>query len=265
MAQTNIIKKIYLDYAAATPIDENVLKAMEPYFKDNFYNPSALYLSSVAVKKQIEQARHDVAAILGCKPTEVVFTAGATESCSLAVRGLLDRRAGANIVISSVEHEAVYGSAGKYDRKICRVDKNGVLDLDDLEHIINDKTVLVSVIYASNEIGTLQPLRKISRIISDIKKDRISKGVDTPLYLHTDASQAGNYLELNVNSLGVDMMTLNGAKMYGPKQSGILYIRSGVQLNPLVVGGGQEGGIRSGTENTANIIGFAEALKIAQG
>jgi cysteine desulfurase len=264
MLKTKMNRKIYLDYAAATPLDDKVFKAMVPFFKDDFYNPSALYLNSVAVKKQIEQARFRVASILGCKSNELIFTAGATEACNLAISGLLDKHPGFNVVISGVEHSAVYSPSGRYERKICSVNEQGILDLEELERRINDETVLVSVIYASNEIGSVQPLKKISRIISAVRRDRACRGVNSPLYLHSDASQAGNYLELLVNSLGVDLMTLNGAKMYGPKQSAVLYIKSGVLLNPLVIGGGQEGSLRSGTESPANIVGFAESLDLTQ-
>lgn len=254
-------KKVYLDYAAATPLDPKVLMAMKPYFTEEFYNPSAIYLSAKKVKKDIEQARAGVAKILGTRPAEVIFTAGGTEANNLAIKGVMKQFPGANVVVSAIEHESVLAPAEQFDVRLAPVDKQGIIDLSGLEKLIDDKTALVSVIYANNEIGTIQPLRRISQLLGQLRTKR--KG-NLPLYFHTDAAQAGNYLDLHANRLGVDMMTLNGGKIYGPKQSGALYIKTGTKVKPQVLGGGQERGMRSGTENVAGIVGFAKALELTQ-
>lgn len=252
---------IYLDHAAATPVDKRVLKAMQPYFAEEFYNPSAIYLSAKKVKKDIEQARSEVAKILGSRSAEITFTAGGTEANNLAIQGVMEQFPDANIVVSAIEHESVLAPAGKYDVRIAAVDEQGIIDVKKLEKQIDDKTALVSVIYGNNEVGTVQPLRQIAQLLEQIRSRR--KG-NLPLYFHTDACQAGAYLDLHVNRLGVDLMTLNGGKIYGPKQSGALYIKTGVQFKPQILGGGQERAARSGTENVAGIIGFAKALELAQ-
>ena len=254
--------QIYLDYAAATPMDDVVYDAMKPYLHDKFYNPSALYLASKAVRADLEAARSTVSRIIGARPGEVIFTAGATESINLAIKGLMDLFPQANMVTSAIEHDAVNKTAEKYDHKTARVSKDGIIDLGNLESLIDDTTVLISVMYANNEIGTIQPIKQIAEIVKKIRLIRQKNGSDLPLYLHTDAAQAANYLDINVAGLGVDMMSLNGGKIYGPKQSGILYIRAGMRLSPQITGGGQEMGLRSGTENVAGCIGFAKALEI---
>ncbi len=253
----------YFDYAAATPMSKTVKAAMEPYFSDAFYNPSALYLGAQDVKKAVEQARADVARILGARPSEIIFTAGGTEANNLAIAGIMRRFPDANCVVSAVEHEAVLAPARQFVCKKAPVKTDGRINLEALEKLIDEKTVLVSVMYVNNEIGTVQPLSAVQKLIGDIKQKRTEKGNDLPLYFHTDACQAPNYLHVLVNTLGVDLMTLNAGKIYGPKQTGALYVKSGIQLEPLIHGGGQERNLRSGTENTANIIGFAAALKEA--
>lgn len=257
------MQRIYLDYAAATPVDPRVLKAMEPYFCDIFYNPSALYKGALQAKKALEQARHDVAIELGSKPSEIVFTAGGTESANLAIAGVMNQYADGEIVISAIEHDAVYKSAENFDAKIAPVDKNGILSLDGLERLVTEKTVLISVMLANNEVGTLQPIKEVVTLVQKVlAKRRIDKNM-LPLFVHTDGCQAPLYLDLNVARLGVDLMTLNGGKMHGPKQSGVLYKKSNVLLKPLINGGGQEWGIRSGTENVAFAVGFAKALQLS--
>ena len=273
----------YFDYAAATPLSPTVLKALEPYFIDKFYNPSAQYLSAQAVRKDVEKARADVAQVLSVRPSEIIFTAGGTESDNLAIHGVMSRFPDANCVVTAIEHDAVLVPAALYNCKVAPVDSDGRVDLEAIKSLIDDSTVLVSVMYANNEIGTIQPLTEISKLINRIRAKRQievnigAKGkgqrankTDSalcsqplPLYLHTDACQAPNCLQVLPHTLGVDMMTLNGGKIYGPKQSGILYVNSGIELNPLIYGGGQERNLRSGTENVANIIGFSMALKEA--
>lgn len=258
------MKKIYLDYAAATPIDKNVLAAMMPYFTEQFYNPSALYLDSKHVSKMIAAARADVARWLGARTGEIIFTAGGTEANNLAIYGVMSQYPGANMLVSAIEHESVMMPANKFEHHQIRVDVGGVIDLKDVADKVNDSTVLISVMYANNEIGTIQPLSKVAALADAVRKQRRKDGNDLPLYVHTDACQAANYLSLQVSRLGVDMMTLNGGKIYGPKQSGALFVRSSVQLAPLILGGGQERGMRSGTENVPFIIGFAAALNLVQ-
>lgn len=255
---------IYLDYAAATPLDKRVLEAMQPYFSDSFYNPSATYLAAKAVAKDLLTARTRVAHWLGARPVEIIFTAGGTEANNLAIQGVLQAHEGANVVVGAIEHESVLAPAHLYPHKIATVDNQGSVLLDDLKSQIDDKTVLISVMYANNEVGTVQPLREIAQLVKNIRDDRRKAGNSLPLYLHTDACQAANYLDLHAARLGVDLMTLNGGKIYGPKQSGVLFVRSGIDIRPQILGGGQERNVRSGTENVASAIGLAAALDLAQ-
>lgn len=255
------MKQHYFDYAAATPMSAAVLSVMQPFFTEKFYNPSALYLAAQDVKASLQAARSDVAHVLGCKPSEIIFTAGGTESDNLAIHGVMRRFPGKNCAVSTIEHDAVLKPASHYDCKLAPVMEDGRIDLQALEETIDDDTVLVSIMYANNEIGTIQPLQDIANLIKAIRKNRSKTGNTLPIYFHTDACQAANYLPLLVHSLGVDLMTLNGGKIYGPKQSGILYIASEVVLEPHIQGGGQERNFRSGTENVPSNIGFAAALK----
>lgn len=257
-------QKVYLDYAAATPMDPAVLAAMRPYFSDNFYNPSALYREGQQTRLVLEKARSRIAQVIGSKPSEVVFTGGGSEANNLAVHGVMRHFQDAECIISSIEHDSVIRPAARYDAAQVRVSRQGIIDVTHLESRITEKTVLISIMLANNEVGTLQPLTSVAEIINRVRKERIANGNRLPLYLHTDACQAANTQFLNVARLGVDLMTLNGGKLYGPKGSGILYVRGGIVLEPLVDGGGQERGLRSGTENVASCVGFATALSQAQ-
>lgn len=252
---------IYLDYAAATPLDDDARKAMEPFWSEQFYNPSASYLPARGVKESLENARRDVAECLGARASEIIFTAGGTEANNIVIHGVMAAWPGGNLVVSAVEHESVLLPAEQYGARIAPVDGRGRLQVDELIKLIDDTTVLVSVMYANNEVGTVQPIRDIATKLSDIKADRKRRGIKLPLYLHTDAAQAVNYLDMHVARLGVDLLTINGGKIYGPKQSGALFIKSGVVLKPLIGGGGQERGLRSGTENVAACVGFAAAIQ----
>lgn len=256
--------QIYLDYSAATPLDSEVFKAMQPYFSEEFYNPSAIYLSAKTVKKHLENARHSVAQALGARPAEIVFTAGATEANNLAIQGLLRQLPDSEILVSAIEHESVLEPAKLFAHKLIPVDNKGLIILNKLSNLISDNTVLVSVMLVNNELGTIQPLKDIAQLVDEIRAQRQAKGNQRPLYLHSDAAQASNYLDLHVSRLGVDLMSINGGKLYGPKQSGCLYIKAGVKLQPLIVGGGQEFNLRSGTENVPSVIGLAKALELAQ-
>jgi cysteine desulfurase len=251
----------YYDYAAATPMLKEAKEAMEPFFSENFYNPSALYLSAKSVKQALNNARQAVAFKLGAKAPEIIFTAGGTEANNLAIQGVMRLYEGSNLVTTGIEHDSILKTVENFDFKVTNVDKFGTAEITDLVNKIDDKTILVSVGYSNNEIGTIQPLAKISAEIANIRQDRKKRGVELPIYLHTDACQAVNYLDLQVSKLGVDLMTINSGKIYGPKQCGALFVKSGVKISPLIFGGGQEKSLRSGTENVANICGFATALQ----
>lgn len=250
---------IYLDNAAATPVDSRVLAAMMPYFSDEFYNPSAAYLSARKVRSDVEEARHILAKLIGAKSAEIIVTAGATESINLALGGVEGR-----IVTTAVEHSAVLETARQRGGYILSVDDRGRINLDELRNSLTDDVALVSVGYVNSETGVVQNMRAIAEVIQTVRDERQVRGATTPLYLHTDASQAAGLLDLNVSRLGVDLMTLNAGKCYGPKQVGLLYVRAGIHLKPLILGGGQEMGLRSGTENVTGIIGFAKALELAE-
>lgn len=250
---------IYLDYAAATPIDQRVLDAEEPYFRERFFNPSASYQAAREVRRDYEEARHVLAQNLGARPAEIAITAGATESTNLAIGGV-----SGHIVTTNIEHPAVLALASARNATILPVNEKGLVNPASVENAITDETEIVSVGYANSEIGTVQPIKEIAILIERIRADRASREVATPLLFHTDASQAAGYLDLNVARLNVDLMTLNAGKCYGPKQVGLLYVKAGVRLKPLILGGGQEMGLRSGTENVTGAIGFARALEIAE-
>lgn len=252
---------IYLDYAAATPVDDAVLAAMQPYWQEQFYNPSATYLAAQWVAKDVKAAREGVAACLGVRASEIIFTAGGTEADNLAIHGVMHQYPQANLVVSAVEHEAILQAAQQYQARLAPVDQTGIVQLAVLAQLVDDHTVLISCMYANNEVGTIQPIREIAAMVQQVRQRRKKSGNDLPLYLHTDASQAPNYLDMQVNRLGVDLLTLNGGKIYGPKQTGALYARAGIVLAPLLYGGGQERGLRSGTENVAGIVGLAAALE----
>ena len=257
-------RNVYLDYAASTPMDSLVLKAMEPYFSKQFYNISATYSKAKEVRSIVEASRRRVALNLGAKSSEIIFTAGGTEANNLAITGVMSNHPGGNMVISAIEHPSIYSPARNFNCRICPVDNQGLIKTSKLKDLIDDDTILVSIIYVSNEIGVIEPLKEVANIIQTVRSDRLERGIDRPIYFHTDACQAANYLDLHVSKLGVDLMTLNGSKIYGPKQSGALFVKSGVRLKPIIFGGGQERGLRSGTENVPGIIGFATALDLVQ-
>ncbi len=252
---------IYLDHAAATPLDSEVLAAMQPFFTEQFYNPSALYGPAVGVSKALDQARTSIAAVLGAKASEIIFTAGGTEANNLAIHGIMQKFPEGHMVYSAIEHDSVRVPAQRYNASQLVVDGSGIICTKKIHEVVTPHTVLVSVMYANNEVGTVQPIRLLALEIDKIRKDRQKSGNTAPIFLHIDAAQAGNYLDMHVHRLGVDMMTLNGGKLYGPKQSGALFVRSGVILEPQILGGGQERNLRSGTENVAGAVGLATALQ----
>lgn len=254
----------YFDNGAATPLLTEVYVAMKPYLKDRFYNASALYLGAKQNRQVLEQSRQTIAQGLGAQPTEIIFTAGGTEANNLAINGIMDQHKDSQILFSQIEHESIIKPAQKYNNLSVRVDKNGIIKLDDLKTKVTNKTILISVIYANNEIGSIQPLKDISEFVKEVKQKRLASNNKLPLYFHTDACQAINYLDMQVSRLGIDLMTINAGKIYGPKQCGALYVKKGIILSPMILGGGQEWGMRSGTENIANIVGFATAWQIVR-
>ena len=255
---------VYLDYAAATPMDESVFLAMKPYFTERFFNPSATYLDAQAVKKDLETARARVAHWFGARPSEIIFTAGTTEANNLVVQGVMRQFPEAQCTVGAIEHDSVLFAARQFNHAIAPVKPNGLVDLDALKALITDTTALVSIMYANNEVGVVQPIKQIGQIIETVRKDRRNRGVPLPLYLHTDAAQAANYLDLHASRLRADFISVNGGKIYGPKQTGALYVNGHARLQPQILGGGQEKGLRSGTENVAGNIGLATALDMAQ-
>lgn len=261
------MKRVYLDHSATTYMDSQVKETMEPYWSDNFGNPSAIYEEGRKAKKAIFDAREKTASVLGVRPDEIIFTAGGTESDNMAVFGVsrFYKSRGNHIVASKIEHHAVLYTFDKlkkegFEADYIKVDESGIVDLKQLKSVLKKETTLVSVMYANNEIGAIQPIQEIAKIIRSHRKEH---GCDTP-YFHVDAVQAPSYLDLNVLKLGVDLLTLNGSKIYGPKGIGCLYIKRGVKIEPVIYGGGQEASLRPGTENVPAIVGFAKALELAQ-
>lgn len=252
MTQPNL--PIYLDFAAATPVDARVWRAMEEFACEKFYNPSAPYLPAVEVRQAYKLAKSQIAQAIGAKGDQLVITAGATESLNLAFAGHQ------NVVISGVEHPASLALAKQREWTVLPVDSRGVIDLEQLNRVVSAETSLVSVVLASSDLGSLQPVSQLARQIKQINLERQLAGNPTELLLHCDAAQGLGLVEVNVGRLGVDLLTISAAKIYGPKQVAALRVRPGIKLNPTIVGGGQEAGLRSGTENVAGVIGFARAV-----
>ena len=251
-------RSIYLDYAAATPVAPEVLSAMLPYMSEIFYNPSAPYALARKAKADYEGARSRLARAIGAKPDNVVICAGATEANNLALNV-----SDAKILVPATEHESVLAAAEAKGCELLPVHHDGLLDMDAFQRALTPEVGLVSISLANGEIGAIQPMREIAEVVEAERRRRLAAGESVPLYLHTDASQAANALAINVASLHVDMLTLSAAKIYGPKQVGLLWAADGIALRPLLRGGGQESGVRSGTENVAGAVGFAEALELA--
>ncbi len=247
---------IYLDHAAATPVSKKAKAAMEPYFSELFFNPSAPYLPAKQVKDTYKKAKDEIAHTIGAKGADLIITAGATESINLAFT-VADKNQ--QILYLSAEHTAVRAAAENHPHAEIAVDQTGRIILDDLAAKITENTVLISVALANNELGTVQPIAEIAELIKQERDARRAKNNSLPLYLHSDASQALNLLDINVARLGVDLLTINAAKVGGPKGVGALYLSHQVKLKPIVKGGGQEQNLRSGTENVPGVMGFAAA------
>ena len=258
---------IYLDHAAATPLDAQVEKAMQPYVQNIFGNPSSLYEQGVRAQQAVENSRKNVAQILGALPEEIIFTSGGTESDNLAILGYARAHAkeGKHLITTTIEHHAVLGAMKQLEREGFEVtyllpDQNGFITTDQVKQTLRPDTIFISIMYANNEIGTIEPITEIGNMLQKYKQETKKA---FPVF-HTDACQATGYLDLQVEKLHVDLLTLNGSKMYGPKGTGILYRRRGTKLQPLQFGGSQEHNLRPGTENVPGIVGLAKALEIAE-
>ena len=256
---------IYMDHAATTPMRPEVLEAMMPYFSDSFGNPSSIYTLAQEARKAVDEAREKVSRVLGCRTSEVVFTSGGTESDNTALKGAAFalKESGNHIITSKIEHHAVLHTCYQLEQfgfevTYLPVDGNGLIDPDDVVRAVTDRTVLVSVMLANNEIGTIQPVSEIAALVKEQ-----AKRLDRTIVVHTDAVQAAGFLDLDVKRLGVDMLSLSAHKFYGPKGAGVLYIRRGTPFEPQQMGGGHERQRRSGTENVVGIVGTGEALRLA--
>ncbi len=254
------MKRIYLDHSATTHVDTRVLEAMLPYFTEKFGNASSLHSFGQEAAEALAQSREQVAAALGAAPLEIFFTSGGTESDNMAIKGAayMHSPQGRHIITSVIEHPAVLRTCEELEREgfevtYVPVDGEGILDMQFLEDSIRDDTILISIMHANNEIGTIQPINEINELISGRK-----------IILHTDAVQSVGKIPTDVNELGVDMLSISSHKLHGPKGVGALYVRSGVNIRPLVQGGGHERGLRPGTENIPGIVGFAKAMSIAK-
>ncbi|MBN1234888.1 MAG: cysteine desulfurase NifS [Methanotrichaceae archaeon] len=254
------MKRIYMDHSATTPVAPEVLQAMLPYFSDKFGNASSLHGFGLEAKEALEDSREKMAWLLGAKPEEIIFTSGGTESDNLALKGIARRNKdrGKHIITTCVEHPAILETCHKLEKEgfavtYLPVTGEGLVDLAALEAAIRPDTILITVMHANNEVGTIQPLEEIGKLAAE--KD---------IYLHTDAVQSVGKIPTDVNSLGVDLLSLSAHKLYGPKGVGALYIRRGTKLESIVQGGGHESGLRSGTENVAGIVGLAKAAELCQ-
>ena len=251
-------KRIYLDNAATTCIDDGVIKEMMPYLSGNYGNASSLHYYGTVVKEIIQSSRKKIANYVNAKPEELIFTGSGTEANNFALKGIAfaNREKGNHIIVSLIEHDCVLNACYWLEKQgfyitFLPVDKFGVIDLDLLQRCINKKTILVSVMHANNEIGTIQPIKEIGKICKN-------KNV----YFHTDACQSFGKIPIDVEMQNIDLLTINSHKIYGPKGIGALYIRKGVKIDSLLHGGGQELGLRSSTENTPAIVGFAKAAEL---
>ncbi|WZL71489.1 cysteine desulfurase NifS [Clostridiaceae bacterium 35-E11] len=252
-------KRIYLDYSATTPMKEEVLEEMHPYFIEKFGNPSSIYAYGREAKQGVDMARERVAKAIGAKSQEIYFTAGGSEADNWAIKGIAyaNKDKGHHIITTKIEHHAVlhtceYLEKNGFEVTYLDVDEYGMISLEDLTNAITDKTILISIMFANNEVGTIQPIKEIGQIAKE-------KGV----YFHTDAVQALGNVKINVQELNIDLMSMSAHKIYGPKGIGALYIRQGVKMHAFIHGGAQERKRRAGTENTPAIVGFGKAAELA--
>ena len=280
------MREVYLDHAATTYLDPRVRQAMEPYGEEEYGHPSSLYRRGRRAKDALDHARGIIARFLNCRSDEIIFTGGGTEAINLAIFGIARQYgfsqevrlpAGSrtspspkgHLITSKIEHHAVLHSMEALQKEgltvtYVDVDEDGLVNPEDVQKAIRPDTILVSIMYANNEIGTIEPITEIADVIKKIREERKIAGSTVPIFFHTDACQASGALDMDVAKLGVDLMAFNGSKIYGPKGVGCLYIKRGVRLKPLIYGGGQENNLRSGTENVQGIVGLGAAFEIAQ-
>lgn len=253
------MKSIYLDNAATTKLDDEVLQEMMPYLRENYGNASSIYKLGRESRKAVENARERIAKILNCKPTEIYFTAGGSESDNTAIKGIAkaNKEKGNHIITSKIEHPAVLETCKQLEKEgfeitYVSVDENGIVNLDELKKSIKPTTILITIMFANNEIGTIQPIEEIGKIAKE-----------NNIYFHTDAVQAVGNIEIDVEKLNIDSLSLSGHKFYGPKGIGALYVRTGIKFEKFISGGHQERNKRAGTENVAGIVGMGKAIELA--
>ena len=253
------MKNIYFDNAATTKLDDEVLKEMLPYLKDNYGNPSSIYKLGREARKAIEDSREKIAKVLNCKANEIYFTAGGSESDNTAIKGIAkaNKKRGNHIITSKIEHPAVLETCKQLEKEgfeitYISVDEKGIVDLEELKKSIKPTTILITIMFANNEIGTIQPIEEIGKI---------AKGNN--IYFHTDSVQAVGSIKIDVQKLNIDSLSLSGHKFYGPKGVGALYVKTGVPFEKFICGGHQERNKRAGTENVAGIVGIGKAIELA--
>ena len=263
------MKRIYLDYAATTPLDPRVAKTMRGFESEIYGNPSSVHREGQVARAKIDFARTEIARFINAKSQEVVFTSGATEANNLAIQGVINHvirysKIKPHVITTKLEHQSVYNlikdleKRGVIEATFVSPDKNGLIDAQEIINAIKDNTVLVSVIFVSNEIGTILPIREIGQTLKELKP----KTYNLKSVYHIDAVQAAKFYNCNVEKLGCDLLTLSAHKLYGPKGIGSLYIKSGLKMQNLMIGGSQEYGRRPGTQNTSGIVGFAKAVEL---
>lgn len=254
-----MVKQVYLDNAATTPVKEEVLNAMLPYFTEKYGNPSSIYRLGQETRAAIDEAREKIANAIGANSREIFFTGGGSEADNWAIKGIAyaNRDKGNHIITSKIEHHGVlhtceYLERNGYEITYLDVDENGIIDIEQLKNSITDRTILITIMFANNEIGTIQPIKEIGRIAKENK-----------VYFHTDAVQAIGNIKIDVNDLNIDLLSMSAHKLYGPKGVGALYIRQGIKIHPHIHGGAQEKNRRAGTENVPAIVGFGRAIELA--
>ena len=249
-----------MDHAATTPTDIEVVKAMEPYFTQKYGNPNSIHSFGQEAREVVEEARKKIAHLIGTNPSEIIFTGGGTESDNFAIKGIAwaNQKKGNHIITSKIEHHAVLHSCQFLEKHGFRVtylpvDKYGLIDPDDVKKAITDQTILVTIMHANNEIGTIEPIKEIGKVVKE-----------AGIYFHTDSVQTVGHIHIDVNDIGVDMLSMSGHKLYGPNGVGVLYLRKGTRIDSLIDGGSQEKNRRAGTENVAGIVGMGKAAELAE-
>lgn len=259
-----MLRRIYLDNSSTTPVDPRVVEAMLPFLTEKFGNASSIHFFGQEARSAVDKARHQAASLIHARPNDIVFTSGGTEANNLAIRGLIEANAkyGNHIITSAIEHPSVKALCEDLEKDRCSVTylpvyENGIVRIDDLKGAINENTVLISIMTANNEIGTLHPVAEIGRLITNLRK------TGKKIWFHTDAVQAAGKIPINVEEIGCDMLSFSGHKIHAPKGVGALYVRRGVRLHPQNVGGHQERERRGGTESVPNIVAFGKACELA--